>query len=111
MQFCSTQIIKLAFSVGARTDNPRVVMKLFDPCAGGKAGARLQPGSIWMRRVPRPATYLSIDELRQIAASQFAEAANLPPGPTRQQLLKKAHSFQTLADMKAWLSSDLRPPA
>jgi len=54
---------------------------------------------------------LSIDELRQIAASQFAEAANLPPGPTRQQLLKKAHSFQTLADMKAWLSSDLRPPA
>lgn len=63
-----------------------------------------------MRRVSRPATYLSSDELRQIAASQFEEAANLPPGPTRQEILKKAHGYQTLADMKAWLSSDLRPP-
>jgi hypothetical protein len=58
----------------------------------------------------QPTTYLTIDELKEIAAEKFHEAAALPPGPKQQEILKKAHSFQSLADMKAWLSSELRPP-
>jgi hypothetical protein len=60
------------------------------------------------RRVPT--TYLTVDELKQIAAARFAEAAALPPGPKRQGILDKAYGFQSLADIKSWLSSELRPP-
>ena len=58
----------------------------------------------------QPTTYLTVDELREIAAEKFQEAAALPPGPERQEILKKAYSFQSLAEMKGWLSSELRPP-
>ena len=58
----------------------------------------------------QPTTYLTIDELKQIAAEKFQEAAALPPGPMQQEMLKKAYSFQSLAEMKSWLSSELRPP-
>jgi hypothetical protein len=60
------------------------------------------------RRIPT--TYLTVAELKQIAADRFEEAAALPPGPKRQDVLEKAYGFQSLADIKSWLSSELRPP-
>jgi hypothetical protein len=61
-------------------------------------------------RVNRPTTYLTVDELQQIAAAKFEEAASLPDGPQRQEILKSAYGFQTLAEMKGWLSSELQSP-
>ncbi len=63
-----------------------------------------------MGRVSRPTTYLTIEELREMAAAKFEEAAALSPGPEQQEILKRAYGYQSLADMKAWLSTDLRPP-
>jgi hypothetical protein len=59
----------------------------------------------------RPTTYLTIEELRQIASAKFEEAAALPDGPQREQVLKSAHGFRSLAEIKGgWLSSDVQPP-
>jgi hypothetical protein len=33
-----------------------------------------------MKMVPKPTTYLTIEELRQVAAAKFEEAAALPEG-------------------------------
>jgi len=63
-----------------------------------------------MGRALRPTTYLTIEELQEMAAAKFAEAAALLPGPEQQEILKKAYGYRSLAEMKAWLSSDLRPP-
>jgi hypothetical protein len=63
-----------------------------------------------MGRALRPTTYLTVEELQEMAAAKFEEAAALLPGPERQEILKKAYSYRSLAEMKAWLSSDLRPP-
>ena len=57
-----------------------------------------------------PTTYLTTDELKQIAAERFAEAAALPAGPEKQDILKEGCAYQSLADIKKWLSSELRPP-
>ena len=58
----------------------------------------------------KPTTYLTIEEIQQIASPKFEEAAALPDGPQRQQLLKSAYSFRSLAEVKGWLSSDLQSP-
>jgi hypothetical protein len=63
-----------------------------------------------MGTTSRPTTYLTIEELHEMAAAKFQEAAALSPGPEQQEILKKAYSYESLADMKAWLCSDLRPP-
>jgi hypothetical protein len=63
-----------------------------------------------MGRASRPTTYLTIEELHEMAAAKFEEAAALSPGPEQQEILKKAYGYKSLADMKAWLSTDLRPP-
>jgi hypothetical protein len=63
-----------------------------------------------MGRALRPTTYLTIEELQEMAAAKFEEAAALLPGPEQQEILKKAYGYRSLAEMKAWLSSDLRPP-
>ena len=63
-----------------------------------------------MARALRPTTYLTIEELQEMAAVKFEEAAALLPGPEQQEILKKAFGYRSLAEMKAWLSSDLRPP-
>jgi hypothetical protein len=63
-----------------------------------------------MGTVSRPTTYLTIEELHEMAAAKFEEAAALSPGPERQEILKKACGYRSLADMKALLCSDLRPP-
>jgi hypothetical protein len=63
-----------------------------------------------MRRLPR-STYLTSDELKQIAAIKFVEAASAPPGPEQQSILKLAHGYQNLAEMKRYLTSkELEPP-
>jgi hypothetical protein len=54
-----------------------------------------------MKTVPKPTTYLTIEELQQVAAAKFEEAAALPAGPRKQQILNSAYS---------WLSSELKPP-
>jgi hypothetical protein len=58
----------------------------------------------------RPTTYLTIEELQQIASAKFEEAAALPDGPQRKKILASAHSFRSLAEVKGWLSSELQPP-
>jgi hypothetical protein len=64
-----------------------------------------------MHRASRPTTYLTIDELQEMAAAKFEEAAALTPGPEQQEILKKAYGYLSRADMKASLVRDLRPPA
>jgi hypothetical protein len=63
-----------------------------------------------MGTASRPTTYLTVEELHEMAAAKFAEAAALSPGPEQQEVLKKAYAYKSRADMKAWLSSDLGPP-
>jgi hypothetical protein len=63
-----------------------------------------------MRITTRPTTYLTTTELQQLAAAKFAEAEALPNGREKQDILKSAHGFRSLAEMKGWLSSELRPP-
>ena len=58
----------------------------------------------------RPTTYLTTEELQQIASAKFEEAAALPDCPQRQQILKSARGFRNLAEIKGWLSSDLQLP-
>jgi hypothetical protein len=64
-----------------------------------------------MNRASRPTTYLTIDELQEMAAAKFEEAAALRPGPEQQEILKKAYGYRSRADMKALLVRDLRPRA
>jgi hypothetical protein len=52
-----------------------------------------------------PTTYLTLEELRQIAAGKFEEAAALSPGFEMEELLRSAENFRSLAEIKGWLSS------
>jgi hypothetical protein len=58
----------------------------------------------------KPTTYLTTEELQQIAAEKFEEAAALPPGPDQQKLLISANGFRHAADVRSWLASESRPP-
>lgn len=49
----------------------------------------------------RPTTYRTVEELQQIASAKFEEAAALPVGPRRQQILKSALAIQRLASAEA----------
>jgi hypothetical protein len=63
-----------------------------------------------MSRRP-PSTYLTADELKQIAAIKFNEAATAEPGAQQKKLLLSAHGYQNLAEMKRYLGSkELEPP-
>jgi hypothetical protein len=64
-----------------------------------------------MNKASRPTTYLTVDELQEMAAAKFEEAAALAPGPEQQQILKKAYGYLSRADMKALLARDPRPRA
>jgi hypothetical protein len=64
-----------------------------------------------VRRIsPKPTTYLTGEDLYQIAAIKFEEAAATPEGPARQQVLKSAYNFRDLAKMKGWPPSDAQLP-
>ena len=63
-----------------------------------------------MSRRP-PSTYLTAEELKQIAAIKFDEAALTEPGKEKQEILKSAYGYQNLAEMKRYLGSkELEPP-
>ena len=64
-----------------------------------------------MKNERRRTTYLTIEELQQIAASKVESAAALPPGFAKKELLRSAENFRSLAKMKGWLSSSLQPPS
>jgi hypothetical protein len=58
-----------------------------------------------------PSTYLTADELHQIASIKFEEAASATPGAEKQKLLMSAQGFKNLAEMKRYLGSkELEPP-
>jgi hypothetical protein len=57
-----------------------------------------------------PTTYLTKEELQEIAAAKFEEAATLAPGCQKEEILRSAENFRRLAEMKGWLSSELRAP-
>jgi hypothetical protein len=63
-----------------------------------------------MKTERSPTTYLTIEELTEIAAQKLEEAAALAPGFQKEELLKSAENFRNLAEIKGWLSSDLKPP-
>jgi len=50
-------------------------------------------------------TYLTADELKQIAAIKFNEAESAAPGPEQQKILVSARGYQNLAEMKRYLAS------
>jgi hypothetical protein len=58
-------------------------------------------GGTGMRRSFRKP--ITTEELRQIAAEKFEEAAALPPGPDKQKILIAATGFQHAADVRGWL--------
>jgi hypothetical protein len=58
----------------------------------------------------RPTTYLTTRELKALAEAKFAEAAATQEGPRKQQVLRTAQRFQSLAEVKGWLNSELQPP-
>jgi hypothetical protein len=53
---------------------------------------------------------MTIEELQQIAAAKFEEAAALPAGPQRETVLRSAQTYFNQAQMKGWLSSELQSP-
>jgi hypothetical protein len=67
-------------------------------------------GARFVRRIsPKPTTYLTGEDLYQIAAIKFEEAAATPEGAARQQILNSAYNFLGLAKMKGWPPGDVRP--
>jgi hypothetical protein len=64
-------------------------VRLLQP--SGSRSAATRGMHIWQRRQRgRSNTYLTIEELRQVAASKLEEAAALHDGPKKQQILKLA---------------------
>jgi hypothetical protein len=49
-------------------------------------------------------TSLTLKECRELAAALFEDAAALPPGPKKDEILKLAHGYQILAEMKERLA-------
>jgi hypothetical protein len=45
-----------------------------------------------------------------MAAAKFAEAAAAQDGPRKQQVLRTAQKFQSLAEVTGRLNSELQPP-
>ena len=63
-----------------------------------------------MKNERSPTTYLTVEELAQIAAEKYERAAALAPSYQKGDLLRSAENFRNLAEIKGWLSSELRPP-
>jgi hypothetical protein len=54
--------------------------------------------------LPRPATYLTPDEIDQRAKERETDAQQAPSGSARQALLDEAARLRTYSDMKRWLT-------
>jgi len=51
------------------------------------------------------------EKWKSLAAKAHDEAMDLPPGPARDAMLKKARQLETACHMSEWVSSPgLRPP-
>jgi hypothetical protein len=50
---------------------------------------------------------LTVEECRELATAMFEDAAALPPGPKKEEILKLARGYSNLAEMKSWLSKTL----
>jgi hypothetical protein len=76
------------------------------------SGDSAKPAERWfVRRIsPKPTSYLTGEDLYQIAAIKFEEAAVTPEGPARQQVLKSAYNFRDLAKMKGWPQNGVKAP-
>jgi hypothetical protein len=48
-----------------------------------------------------------IEECRELATAMLEDAAGLPPGPKKDEMLKLAHGYQSLAKMKEWLAKKM----
>jgi hypothetical protein len=69
-----------------------------------------QAGGVrFVRLIPKPTTYLTGEDLHQIATIKFDEAAATPDGPARQHVLNSAYNFLALAKMKGWPPGEVRP--
>jgi hypothetical protein len=60
-----------------------------------------------MARKKEPPTNLTIEQCFELAAAMFEDAAALPPGPKKDEILKLAQGYRNLAEMKEWLSGKL----
>jgi hypothetical protein len=52
-----------------------------------------------------PSTYLTADELHQIASIKFEEAASATPGAEKRKQLTSAQGSENVAEMKRYLGS------
>jgi hypothetical protein len=50
---------------------------------------------------------LTVEQCRELAAAMFENAAALPPGPKKDEILKLAQGYRDLAEMKDWLARKL----
>jgi hypothetical protein len=57
-----------------------------------------------------PTTYLTIEELTQIAARKLEHAAAVAPSHEKEEFLRSAENFRALAEGKGWLTSELGSP-
>ena len=63
-----------------------------------------------MKNERGPTTHLTIEELTQIAAGKYEQLAALAPSYQKDEFLRSAKNFRSRAEIKGWLSSELRPP-
>jgi hypothetical protein len=63
-----------------------------------------------MKNERNPTTYLTIEELTQIAAEKYEQAAALAPSYQKDELVRSAENFRSLAEIKGWLHGGLKPP-
>jgi hypothetical protein len=64
-----------------------------------------------MKNERSPTTYLTIEELTQIAAEKFEQTAAVAPSHQKEELLRSAENFRNHAETKGWLPSELKPPS
>lgn len=50
---------------------------------------------------------LTAEECLELATAMFEDGAALPPGPKKEEILKLAHGYRNLAELKKWLSGKL----
>jgi hypothetical protein len=60
-----------------------------------------------MAKEKEPSTNLTVEECRELATAMFEDAAALPSGPKKEEILKLARGYSNLAEMKSWLSKKL----
>ena len=52
-------------------------------------------------------TNLTACECEELASALFEDAAGLPPGPKKQEILKLARGYRSLGKMKGWVSQNV----